>query len=61
MVYPIITRVSTIQGGAGFLPSTVSYKWVTSWVLENFKSTPLAKNIGKMVRTLTLRILEVSK
>jgi len=23
MVYPIITRVSTIQGGAGFLPSTV--------------------------------------
>jgi len=23
MVYPIIYRVSTIQGGAGFLPSTV--------------------------------------
>jgi hypothetical protein len=23
-VYPIIYRVSTIQGGAGFLPSTVS-------------------------------------
>jgi hypothetical protein len=24
MVYPIIYRVSTIQGGAGFLPSTVA-------------------------------------
>ena len=23
MVYPIVDRVSTIQGGAGFLPSTV--------------------------------------
>ena len=25
MLYPIIYRVSTIQGGAGFLPSTVSH------------------------------------
>ena len=24
VVYPIIYRVSTIQGGAGFLPSTVA-------------------------------------
>ena len=30
MVYPIIYRVSTIQGGAGFLPSTVCWMMFTT-------------------------------
>ena len=37
MVYPIIYRVSTIQGGAGFLPSTVlieSNYICSSWKLD---------------------------
>jgi hypothetical protein len=31
MVYPIIYRVSNIQGGAGFLPSTVGFP--SSWTI----------------------------
>jgi hypothetical protein len=49
VVYPIIYRVSTIQGGAGFLPSTVllwivvtfiiiiieyQYHWYTNVIIE---------------------------
>ena len=33
MVYPVLYRVSTIQGGAGFLPSTVDIVlWEKTWV-----------------------------
>jgi len=32
VVYPIIYRVSTIQGGAGFLPSTVGIEYDLIWL-----------------------------
>jgi len=34
VVYPIIYRVSTIQGGAGFLPSTVVISRSDSWPFD---------------------------
>ena len=41
MVNPIIHRVSTIQGGSGFLPSTVSQLWALwPWLTQDLRDEP---------------------
>jgi len=44
VVYPIIYRVSTIQDGAGFLPSTVSLNFATALLRIKFEQNSLAKD-----------------
>ena len=47
-VYPIICRVSTIQGGAGFLPSTLLDGWGTLFVAPT--GSPLNREyVGNMI------------
>jgi hypothetical protein len=48
MVYPIIYRVSTIQGGAGFLPSTVVLLRL-SYMRSGIRNMP-GQNLVKLVQ-----------
>ena len=42
--HPTIYRVSTIQGGAGFLPSTVCTKYRTLFVISNLTNHRIASS-----------------
>jgi hypothetical protein len=44
VVYPIIYRVSTIQGGAGFLPSTVLM------LMSNIRGVNIQRRCGKTMK-----------